>query len=110
MNRSYLSSVSGEVVGRLESARDTLLDGRVATVVGGQNGVLEASWVLNVDVQLAVLALLSNGDAGADRGDVRVEDERHDSPVAVDLGAHGALRATSSSIADTANLDLCCVS
>jgi hypothetical protein len=95
-----------EVVGRLEGTGDTLLDGRVTAVVGGQDGVLEASGVQKLDVELAVLALLGDGDAGADGSDVGVEDEGDDGTVARDLGAHGSLRTSSSSIADTLDGDL----
>jgi hypothetical protein len=102
----YLSSLTGEVVSRLEGTGNTLLDGRVTAVVGRQDGVLEASGVLKVDVELAVLALLGDGDAGADRRDVGVEDEGDDATVAGDLGAHGSLRASGSAIADTLDDDL----
>ena len=95
-----------EVVGGLEGSGNTLLDGRVTTVVGRQDGVLEASGVLKVDVELAVLALLGDGNAGADGGNVRVEDEGDDAAVARDLRAHGALRTPSAAIADTSDLDL----
>jgi hypothetical protein len=103
---TYLSSLTGEVVGGLEGAGDALLDGRVAAVVGRQDRVLEAAGVLHVDVKLAVLALLGDGDAGADGGNVRVEDEGHDGAVGRDLGAHGALGASGSTIADTSDQDL----
>jgi hypothetical protein len=105
-SQTYLSLLPREVVCGLEGAGDTLLDGSVATVVGGQDGVLEASGVLDVDVELAVLALLSESDAGASGGDVGVEDEGHDAAVIRDLGAHSALRTSGSAIADTADLDL----
>jgi hypothetical protein len=61
---TYLFSLTREVVGGLQGTSDALLDGRVAAVVGRQDGVLEASGVLNVDVELAVLALLGNGNTG----------------------------------------------
>jgi hypothetical protein len=96
----------GEVVGGLEGAGDTLLDGSVAAVVGGQDRVLEASRILDVDVELAVLALLSESDTRAGGGDVGVEDESHDAAIIRDLGAHSALRTSGSAIADTADLDL----
>jgi hypothetical protein len=104
--KADLSSLTREVVGGLEGAGDALLDGRVAAVVGGQDRVLEASGVLDINVELAVLALLGDGDAGADGGDVGVEDEGHDGAVTRDLGAHGALRASGSTIADTSDQDL----
>lgn len=109
-DRTHLSSLAGEVVSRLEGASDALFNVRVAAIVGRQNRVLEAAGVFNVHVQLAVLALLGDRNAGADGSNVGIEDERHDSPVTADLGAHGSLRAPSSSIADATDLDLCCVS
>lgn len=107
---AYLSSLAREVVGGLESARNALLDGSVTAVVGGQDGVLEASGVLQVNVELAVLALLRDGDARAGGRDVRVEDEGDNGAVRRDLGAHGALGTSGSSIADALDGDLQCLS
>lgn len=107
---SYLSRLAGEVVGRLERAADTLLQRGVATVVGTEDGVLEAAGVLDVDVQLAVLAGLGDGDTGADGGDIGVEDEGDDGPVRGDLGADTALGAASSTIGHAADGDLVLVS
>jgi hypothetical protein len=101
-----LSSLTREVVGGLQGPGDALLNGRVTAVVGRQDGVLEPAGVLEVDVQLAILALLGDGNAGANRGDVGVEDEGDNTAVTRDLGAHGALGASSSTIADTADRDL----
>lgn len=103
---TYLSSLTREVVGGLEGTSNALLDGRVAAVISRKDGVLEAARVLKVNVKLAVLALLGNGDTGANRGNVRVEDEGNDAAVGRDLGAHGSLRASGSAIADTSDLDL----
>ena len=107
---TYLSSLTREVVGGLEGAGDARLDGRVATVIGRQDRVLEAAGVLEVDVELAILALLGDCDARADGSNVRVEDERYDAAVGRDLRAHSALGASSSSIADTLDGDLSFVS
>lgn len=105
---TYLVLRTGEVVGRLEGTSDALLNSGVATVVGAEDGVLEATGVLNVHVDLAVLAVLGGLDIGAEGGDVGIKDERHDGPVGRDLVAHGALRASGSAIGDTAdgNLDV----
>jgi hypothetical protein len=107
---TYLRSLTREVVGGLKGSGDTLLDVGVAAVIGGQDRVLEAAGVEEVDVELAVLALLGDGNTGADGGNVRVEDERHDAAVGRDLGAHGALGAAGSTIADTPDGDLVCIS
>jgi hypothetical protein len=105
---TYLVLRPREVVGRFEGTGDTLLDGRIATVVGAQNRVLEAAGVLDVHVDLAILAVLNGLDIGTNRRSVGVEDERHDGPVRRDLVAHGARRAAGSTIGDTAdgNLDV----
>jgi hypothetical protein len=102
----YLVGLTGEVVSRLESTSDALVDVRVTAVVGAENGVLEASWVPNVDVELAVLALLSDSDAGADGSDVSVKDDGDKGLVGVELGAQGALRTSGSSIGDISDGDL----
>jgi hypothetical protein len=103
---AYLSSLTREVVGGLEGSADALLDGSVSTVVGGENRVLEAAWVKKVDVELAVLALLGDSDAGADGGNVRIEDEGDNGAVTRDLGAHRSLRTSCSTIADTSDRNL----
>ena len=61
-----LFGVAGEVVSRLQRAADAFLEGRITTVVGAENRVLEATGVGDSNVQLAVLALLGNGDVRAD--------------------------------------------
>ena len=107
---TYLFSLTREVVGRLQGTSDARLDRRVAAVVGRQDGVLEASRVLNVDIELAVLALLGNGNTGADGRNVGVEDEGDDAAVGRDLGAHGSLGASGSAIGNTSDLDLWSIS
>ena len=102
----YLRSLAREVVGRLQGAGDAFLDGGVATVVGRQDRVLETAGVFDVDVELAVLTLLGDGDARADGSNVRVEDERHDSAIVGELRAHCALGAASSAVGHTPDRDL----
>lgn len=106
----YLGALAREVVGGLESTSDTLLEGSITAVIGGQDGVLEATRVPDVDVQLAVLAGVGQSNAGANGGDVGIEDEGDDGAVRRDLAAHAALRTAASTIGDTLNGDLLCVS
>ena len=61
-----LFGVTGEVVSRLQRTADAFLESRITTVVGAENRVLEAAGVGDGNVQLAVLALLGNGDVRAD--------------------------------------------
>lgn len=103
---SYLLGHAGEVVVGLEGAADALLEGSISTVIGAEDGVLEATGVLDVDVQLAVLALVGDGNVGADGGNVGVEDDSDDGPVLGDLAADSSLGATGSAIAETADGDL----
>lgn len=102
----YLVGLAGEVVGRLEGTSNTTLDRGVTAVVGTKDRVLEASWVPDVDVELAVLALLGDSDARADRGDVLVEDDGDKSLVGAELSAQGALGTSGSSIGDVSDGDL----
>jgi hypothetical protein len=103
---SYLSLLAGEVVGGLESSSDASLDGSIATVIGRQDRVLEAAGVLNVDIELAVLALLSHGNAGADGRDVRIEDQGDDAAVIGELGSHSSLGASGATILNALDGDL----
>lgn len=66
-----------EVVGTLLGTVDTGIELSKAAVVGGEDGVLEATRILQVDVELAVLAVLGDGDVLPHGGNVRVKDERH---------------------------------
>lgn len=59
------SGVLGKVVGRVESTSDTSLELRVAVVRGLDDGELETAGVLEVQVQLAVLGLVSGARAGS---------------------------------------------
>lgn len=110
MRSAHLRSETREVVGRLQGTSDTLFNGSIATVVGRQDGVLEASGVLDVKVDLASLAVLGDGNAGTDGGDIGVVDESHGGLVAGDTVADSALGAASSSVGDTLNGDLKIVS
>lgn len=103
---TYLVSLAREVVSRLEHSSDTLVNGGITTVIGTEHRVLEASRVLDINVKLAVLALLGDGDTRANGGDVGVEDESDEGLVGGELSAHGALRTSSSSICNPPNGDL----
>jgi hypothetical protein len=65
-----LAGVLGEVVCRNEVSGNAFVETSPAVVGGVYNCVLEASWVLKVEVQLAVLTAVGGGSAGAD---VRLE-------------------------------------
>lgn len=70
-----------EIEGALLTCGDTGISIHVATVDSVEDAVLETGWIFEVNVQLAILAALIDGDAGADGGDILVEDESE----AVDL-------------------------
>lgn len=66
---------AGEIVsGRLRSS-DALLDANVASEDGAEDAVLEATWVAEVEIQLAVLASFGDSNTGADGCNVGIEDE-----------------------------------
>ena len=102
----YLVSLAGEVVCRFEGTGDAFVDRGITAVVSAEDGVLEPSRVRDIDVKLAVFALLGDGNARTDGGDVRVEDEGDEGLVGRELGAHGALRTPGSSVGDTSDGDL----
>jgi hypothetical protein len=103
---AYLGLLAGEVVCRLQGTGDALFNGSVAAVVGTQNRVLETSRVLNVDSELAILAVLGHSDTGTQGGHVAVEDESHSGLIGRDQCTHGALRTTGSAIGDATDFDL----
>ena len=87
MGPTYLSSLAGEIVDRLLRAADAFVQVRISAVVGREDRVLEAAGVLEVEVELAVLAALGDGNTGADGSDVIVEDECQSCLVGGDGGA-----------------------
>lgn len=104
--KTYLRRETGEVVGGLQSTGNVLLDVGVTAVVGGEDGVLEATGVLDVKIDLASLAVLGDGNARADGGDVGVVDQGDSGAVARDGRGDSALGATGSTVGDTINLYL----
>lgn len=66
-----------EVVIRLQGAGDALLDVCIAAIISTQDGVLEATRVLELEGELAVLALFGEGNTGANGGDILVVDQGH---------------------------------
>lgn len=110
VGRAGLFCLAGKVVRRLQGTLDPLLDGSVATVISGEDRVLETTGVVEGYVELAVLALLSHSDTWANGGNVRVEDEGDNVPVAQDGGAHSALWTSSTSVTNALDLDLSTVS
>lgn len=88
---------------------DTLLStgkAGVSAVGGGEDGVLPATWVLKVDVQLAVLAGVSDWNTWSKGSDVFIEDKGESGSVAGDLVSDGASWAASSTSADTGDPNL----
>lgn len=73
--RGDLARLAGEVVGGLLHAGGAGVQPDVAAELRREHAVLKARGVLQVQVELAVLARLGGGDAGADRGYVGVEDQ-----------------------------------
>jgi len=124
--RRDLVWLTGEVVSCLLDTSDASVKANVTTELGAEDAVLEARWILKIQVQLAVLAGLCCGDAGADGGDVGVEDQGESSTVLSnsdiyhyvvrfgyprlsvvgDERSHTALWTTSSTIGDGVDVDL----
>jgi hypothetical protein len=57
---------SREIIGRLLDASYTLVETSISTEVGAENAVLESRWILEIQVDLAVQAVIHNGDSWAD--------------------------------------------
>lgn len=54
---------------------DTGINTDVTSVDGVENTVLEATWVSQVDVKLAILAVLGDSDAGPEGCDISIKDQ-----------------------------------
>lgn len=54
---------------------DTRLEIGITTELGAENAVLETRWVLQIDVELAILSVLCHGNTSSDRCNHRVKDK-----------------------------------
>ena len=61
---------------------------------------------MEVDVDLAILAALGNGNAGSDGGDVGVKDQSESVTVSGQTDTDGALWASGTTVADGLDVDL----
>ncbi len=64
------SRTAGEVVGALLDTSYTCIKSCIASVLGVENTVLEALWVMEIDVKLAILAVLCRSDTRTNRRDI----------------------------------------
>jgi hypothetical protein len=101
-----LNLLSGEVVGGLLGGSDSLVEGNESTGIDTKDGVLEAGWVVEVDVDLAVLAVLDDRDTWTDRCDVIIEDEGESGLVGRERDTNSSLWASSSTVGDGLDVDL----
>ncbi len=73
-----LSRILREEISRQECACDTRVQLRVAMIHGVDDGVLETTWVCEVEMQLAVLGFVGLRRSGSDVGLERVEADGYD--------------------------------
>lgn len=86
--RGSLAGILGEVVAGDKVAGDALVKTRPAMVGCGHDGVLEATWVLQVQVQLAGTRVVLGGDTGADVGLELVESVGDDLVIIVRINPY----------------------
>lgn len=86
--------ILGEVVGAQERARDAGVKLGVAVVGAVEHGELEATGVVERQVELAVLGAVGDNSSWADVGLEGIEAEGDDGLVGAERGGYGALRAT----------------
>lgn len=106
LRRRGRRGVLAEVVGAIKGSSNTLVELSVAVVCAVDDRELEAAGVLEVQVQLAVLGLLSRADTRSNVGLELVKAESDDSLVGRDAGRHSSLRATIAGEAGADDLDL----
>lgn len=104
--RTNLLGLTREVVDGLLGTRDTLLKVCVSTVIRREDRELESTWVAEIDVELAVLAVLLGIDTRPNLSHILIKDEGHDLAVVGQNMAHSAIRASSAAIGDTNNVNL----
>lgn len=104
--RTNLLGLTREVVDGLLGTRYTLFKVCVATVIGREDRELESTWVAEIDVELAVLAVLLGVDTWSNLSHILIKDEGHDLAVVGQNMAHGAIRTSSAAIGDTNNVNL----
>lgn len=102
----YLVLLAGEVVSALCGARHTVLQACIAAVIGGEDGVLEAAGVFELQLQLAELSAVGGGDVGAGLHYEVVEGEGDCGFVVGEETLDGLVGATRAAICDTCDLDL----
>lgn len=101
-----LDLLTREVVGGLLGGSDSLVEGDESTGINTEDGILEAGWVVEVDVDLAVLAVLNDRDTWTDGGDVLIEDESEGGSIGRERNTDSSLWATSSTVGDGLDVDL----
>ena len=103
---TYLRGFACEVVCRLQGTGDALLYVCISTIVSTQNGVLEATRVLELKGELTVFALFSEGNVGANGGNIGIVDQGNDTSIFRNDSADGALGASSTASADLKDFHL----
>jgi hypothetical protein len=73
-----LGSILGEEVSRVEVARHSLVEASIAVIGGIQDGVLEASWILKTQMELAILGVIRRSGAWTDVSLEFIETESED--------------------------------
>jgi hypothetical protein len=101
----HLLLLAGEVVGGFMDSLDSLVDIDETTVIGGDDGVLEAAGVAEGDVQLAVASGLSGGDSGAGLSVVGIEEDGDSLPRVGDRDGSGVLRTSVTTVGDIFDVD-----
>lgn len=101
-----LLRVTREVVGGLAGTGVALGDVGVAAVVGLEDGELPAGGVLELDVELAVLALVGRWLAGARLGNEAGVEQGDGGQVRRELARHGVGRAARAGKGNAGDLDL----
>lgn len=101
-----LAGILREVVGGNEVTSDTLIETSISVVGGVNNGVLKASGILEVQVELAVLAAVRDGSSGANIGLELIKSISNHGLVRRGAGGDGALRAAIARVRGADDLDI----
>jgi len=104
--QSGLLGLSGEVVGGQLLTLDSSVQILVSAIVGGVESVLPTIGIVDVEVDLAVLATVGNCGSRTDGSNIVVEEEGENLLSAVGGIGYGASRASATSIGEGIDVNI----
>lgn len=103
---TYLILLSREIISALYCSRYIRLQTRISSIVCAKDGVLEASGITNLHLQLAKFTAIACRDVRSGFHDVAVKEESESRAIVRKKPCSRLIRATSTAVADLLDLNL----